>query len=563
MSFAPTNEAPECIDMQDLESCMHRLPYTDNGASLSSSREVLDLLRSDQHIHVHGARLSADEYLHLGTLIYASYERVRNLSRGPGIIIIVDDIADSFASVTALASHITRERPTDSRYSNANVSAFSRVAVVRGPKPAYICPTAAEYRASLKAAASAAKATFFIFTQLFAVNSAIWHSHNDPSLVLYIINTFPCGSPPIAAISVFNALLFTSPSSTTNSNNNRGAITLADPRGNDTLPPIWPPLINATERAHGGAGIPLAFFSSCSLRVPLHRHDIRNLSSLPSHLPALLPESAWKPPLGAMLDDLVIAAFRLLAGGGGGDSTPVGAAIAEHVQRRLHAAAGLIAGRPQWWWARRCLDPRSYGDADVLAALHGALVLAPDDDESNLPPTLAALHAAVTNPSPSAPATALARLAVGRYADADNVVDDEDESLWAIRATLVPRSSGDVDAAPADSVTLRATAAGSRSTVHVITTPPTMTFDDGELADAYRHPRAVLDAVCERWERYVGGLELERGRRALVRFEGGGGSGGGGTSNGTVTRDGFGVGRETAEAWMAVVDCGEALGELW
>ncbi|KKY23790.1 hypothetical protein UCDDS831_g02821 [Diplodia seriata] len=240
MSFERTNEAPACIDMQDLESCMDRMLYMDNRASLSSSVEVLELLRSEKHIHVYGVRLTADEFLHLGALIHSIYERVRNVSRGPGVIIIVDDIADSFAKVTALASHITGERPTDSRYSNKNVSAFSRVAIVRGPKPAYICPSTAEYRASLKAAASAAKGIFFIFTQHFAVDSAIWHSHNDPSLVLYIINTFPYGSPPIAAISVFNALLFTSPSSTTNSNNNRGAITLADPRGNDTLPNIWP-----------------------------------------------------------------------------------------------------------------------------------------------------------------------------------------------------------------------------------------------------------------------------------------------------------------------------------
>ncbi|KAL0262707.1 hypothetical protein SLS55_001678 [Diplodia seriata] len=564
MSFAPPNEAPACIDMQDLESCMDQMLYTDNRASMSSLVEVLELLRSEKHIHVYGVRLSADEFLHLGALIHSIYERVHNVSRGPGVIIIVDDIVDSFAKVTALASHITGERPSDSRYSNENVSAFSRVAIVRGLKPAYICPSTAEYRASLKAAASAAKGIFFIFTQHFAVNSAIWHSHNDPSLVLYIIDTFPHGSPPIAAISVFNALLFTSPSSTTNNNSaNRGAITLADPRGNDTLPNIWPSLIKATERAHGGTGIPLAFFSPCSLRIQLHHQDIRTLSGLPSHLPALLPETTWAPSLFRTLDSLITTTFRLLAGGDSdGSTSPAGSpprlAVADLVQRRLAATTGS----PNPPWARRCLDPRSYGESDILAAVRGALVLPPtplpypasSDNDSNavaLPPTLAALRAAMTNPAPSAPASALARLAVGRWTD----VDEESGSLWAMRATLASRSGGDAGA-PADSVTFRAAARGS---VYVVTAPPTMMFDDGEVADVYRHPRAVLDGVGERWEGYVDGVE--GGRRGRVQdVEGGGGGVDGG--NGAVAGDGFGVGRETAEAWMAVVVRGVVVGAV-
>lgn len=365
MASSSNNAGPMCLHIDDIVRRMHEMPAADNGACLSTSPAVLGLLSSRQHIHIYSVRLSIDELLHLGSLIHSYYRRPsNNVSRGPGAVIIVDDVSDAFSKLTALTAHVTNERPANT--SNA-IYCFSRIAIVRGPKPPNFCANVAAYKTSLGAAASALRATLERFSQLFSTNRAVWHSHQDPSLLLHIINTSPNGSPPIDAVSVFSALLFTA-SSTSNGTTTPGAITLADPRVGYGLPNVWPLLMTAATRAHGGQGIPVVFYSNCSMRVHLHAYSTQNLAGIADLFPALLPEAVWKPVFGQVMDQLLVAAFRLLAGGDLTATSPkrVGQTVVSEVKRRLNAE--LAKG-----WAKLCIDPRSYGEAEIMRTVKGAL----------------------------------------------------------------------------------------------------------------------------------------------------------------------------------------------
>lgn len=366
MASSSNNARPMCLHMDDVIRRMHEMPAADNGASLSTSPAVLGLLSSRQHIHIYSVRLSIDELLHLGSLIHSYYRRPsNNASRGPGAVIIVDDVADAFSKVTALAAHVTNERPAST--SNA-IYSFTRIAIVRGPKPPNFCANAAAYKSSLGAAASALRATLERFLQLFSTNRAIWHSHQDPSLLLHIINTSPNGSPPIDAISIFSALLFTGSSSSSNGTKTPGAVTLADPRAGYGLPNLWPLLMTAVTRAHGGRGIPVVLYSNCSMRVHLQAYSTQHLAGVPDLFPVLLPETVWKPVFGQVLDQLLVAAFRLLAGGDLTAASPkrVGQTVVAEVKRRLNAQVAK-------GWAKLCIDPRSYGEAEIMRTVKGAL----------------------------------------------------------------------------------------------------------------------------------------------------------------------------------------------
>ncbi|KAK0658971.1 hypothetical protein DIS24_g4343 [Lasiodiplodia hormozganensis] len=521
--------------MDDLMRRMLEMPAADNGASLSTSPAVLSLLSSRRHIHIYGARITIDELLHLGSLIHSYYHRPPNgASRGPGAVIIVDDVADAFSKVTALAAHVTNERPANT--SNA-IYCFSRIAIVRGPKPPNFCTNAAAYNSSLGAAASALRKTLEHFAQLFSTNRAIWHSHHDPSLLLHMINTSPNGSPPIDAVSVFSALLFTG-ASTSNGIKTPGAITLADPRSGYGLSNVWPLLVTATTRAHNGKGIPVIFYSNCSMRVHLQAYSTQHLAGIPDLFPVMLPEAVWKPVFGQVMDQLLVAAFRLLAGGDLTAASPkrVGKTVVDEVKRRLNAQVAK-------GWAKLCIDPRSYGEAEIMRTVRGAL---PNGGAPNNPLfTLEALKTTIRKPTPMSPATALSRPAIGPHSGTSS-----SSSLWAIRASIAPRSG---TGTPASSMALTIT---SRGPLHVLCTPPSATRSantttNGLLAtttnttiptsgDDHRHPRAVQQDVGSRWAGYVSAVR----HRTTAATN---------SSGFKATGNGFGISVQTARVWMAVV----------
>lgn len=103
MASSNDNEEPTCLNMDDVMRRMHEMPAADNGACLDSSPAVLGLLSSRQHIHIHGVRITIDEFLHLGNLNHSYYRRLPNgSSRGPEAVIVVDDVADAFSKVTTM-----------------------------------------------------------------------------------------------------------------------------------------------------------------------------------------------------------------------------------------------------------------------------------------------------------------------------------------------------------------------------------------------------------------------------------------------------------------------------
>ncbi|KAF4535124.1 uncharacterized protein LTHEOB_12813 [Lasiodiplodia theobromae] len=525
-----------CLKMDDLMHRMLEMPAVDNGASLSTSPAVLSLLSSRRHIHIYGARITIDELLHLGSLIHSYYHRPPNgVSRGPGAVIVVDDVADAFSKVTALAAHVTNERPANT--SNA-IYCFSRIAIVRGPKPPNFCTNAAAYNNSLGAAASALRKTLEHFAQLFSTNRAIWHSHQDPSLLLHMINTSPNGSPPIDAVSVFSALLFTG-ASTSNGTKTPGAITLADPRSGYGLSNVWSLLITATTRAHNGRGIPIVFYSNCSMRVYLQAYSTQHLAGIPDLFPVMLPEAVWKPVFGQVMDQLLVAAFRLLAGGDLTAASPkrVGKTVVDEVKRRLNAQVAK-------GWAKLCIDPRSYGEAEIMRTVRGAL---PNGGAPNTPLfTLEALKTTIRKPTPMSPATALSRPAIGPHSASS-------PSLWAIRASIAPRSAPLPANTPASSMALTIARSG---TTHILCTPPSATRTSSSATsnglllatsnttiptsgDDHRHPRAVQQDVGTRWAGYVSAVRHRTTSTNSSGFK--------------ATGNGFGVSVQTARVWMAVV----------
>lgn len=85
--------------------------------------------------------------------------------------------------------------------------------------------------------------------------------------------------------------------------------------------------------------------------------------------PALpLPEAVWKPVFGQVMDQLLVAAFRLLAGGDLTQASPkrVGQTVVAEVKRRLNAQVAK-------GWAKLCIDPRSYGEVEIMRTVKGAL----------------------------------------------------------------------------------------------------------------------------------------------------------------------------------------------
>ncbi|KAB2571365.1 hypothetical protein DBV05_g9961 [Lasiodiplodia theobromae] len=108
--------------------------------------------------------------------------------------------------------------------------------------------------------------------------------------------------------------------------------------------------------------------SNCSTRVHLQAYSTQHLAGIPDLFPMLLPEAVWKPVFGQALDQLLVAAFRLLAGGDLTAASPkrVGKTVVEEVKRRLNAQLAKS-------WAKLCIDPGSYGEAEIMRAVTGAL----------------------------------------------------------------------------------------------------------------------------------------------------------------------------------------------
>ncbi|OJD36433.1 uncharacterized protein BKCO1_1100059 [Diplodia corticola] len=532
MASTTANAGIACRDMETLISCMREMPQADGGASLASSPHVLRRLTSRRYIHVYTVRLTTDELLHLGALIHSVYQRVPGGSRGPGAIIVVDNALDAFEKVSALAAHITNERAADTIYTDDFTSCFSRVAVVRGPTPPHLCENVASYNASIKSSATAVRKIFLRFRQLFRTGRAIWHSHEDPSLLVDIIKTSANGSPPIDAISVFNAILFTG--STSASSSNQGTITCADPRsGHNGLPNIWPHFLMAVHGANNERGIPVTFYSSCSMRVKLHAYTINDVTGIQDLFPALLPESTWKPILGHAMDKLLLAVFRLLAGGDLSRATPTrtGAAVVRGVRRRL--ASAQLADQP---WTKLCVDPRSYTQAAIMATVRGALPPGhPNNSQTttttNPLPILAAIESTIRNPTPRDPATALARLALNPY------IDDPAStlpSLWAVRAAL--RFRGTDANNLSSTIALRVASSGA---THIITTPPPPSNNNNSATTTNpSHPRTIQLAIGQRWASYIHALH----HRATTS-----------SSSSSSSPHGYGVSAATARTWMAAV----------
>ncbi|GME32173.1 hypothetical protein GTA08_BOTSDO08209 [Neofusicoccum parvum] len=515
MAPSSPSAGPVCTSMSNVANCLSQMPGADNGASLSSSTAILNLINSRRHLHIYTLRISIDEILHIGTLIQ-DYYLPRDRRPGRGAVIIVDDADDGFAKITALAAHITGERASADPSSNASVSSFSRIVILRGHKPPNLCANEADYTARLRAVGNTFRSTMIRLSQKFALHRIIWHAHQDPTLILHILQTTT--APPIDAITIFSALRLDS------------TITLPHPTPGHPLPNPWPLLLTATSRLP----TPLIFASPPALHPTLHHYTTALLTGLPHHLPSLLPRPAWTPSLGALLDHLLASAFRLLAGGDCGPRSPrrPAPAVVTELRRRLPAAVA----RP---WARVCVDPRSYGERAVRDAVRAAL---PGGVGGGLP----AMAAAVANPAPPAPVAALERLAVGPGGV-------EGGALWAVRVQVAPRGGVGV---PRGAVEVRVvprggnvfllagrdagalqTRVGARWAAYVAEVArreeafPRDGRADGEFGVAVDVARAwvtvvpgVVAEAMEEWERAVrgglGGAErrmVEREVRALVR----------------------------------------------
>lgn len=133
------------------------------------------------------------------------------------------------------------------------------------------------------------------------------------------------------------------------------------------------------------------------------------------------------------------------------------------------------------------------------------------------------------------PATALSRPAPGPHSASSS-------SLWAIRATVAPRSSSGT---PASSIALTIT---SRGPTHVLFTPPSATRSANTTTtntaiptsgDDHRHPRAVQQDVGSRWAGYVNYINHRTNAANSSGFR--------------ATGNGFGISVQTARIWMAVV----------
>lgn len=521
-----SNRAPACLSMQNLINCINTMPGADHGASLSTTTAVLNLLHSPHHLHLFSLRASVDEILHVGALIHAHYSQSSTSPRPLPAIIVVDDIADGFSKICALATQVSGERPSNI---TSSIRAFSRMTIVRGSKPPSACASRTAYNTALNAAMSSITMTLTHFSKVHPNARVIWHSHADPTLLLQILST--TREPPLDAITIFDALLFPA-----------NSITLAHPNPNRGISNPWPQLFTATSRLRNGRGVPLVFASSSAMRSELHRYSIHYLIGLRDRFPAILPESVWKPAVGRVMDQLLVGVFRLYAGGDLGAHSPkrTGSAVVREIKRRLDCAVAR-------GWAAACVEPLSYHESAIKATVKGALParFAPlppygqpywdfyltGDTRRTKPndplPTFAALTQMIAYPLPAASASALSRLALGRHAAPLTSAPSSSRpargpgNLWAVRTTICPRPAPLPPNTPAESVALQIVASGSNA--HVLTTP---------------QPEAVQNATGAQWAQYVSGMQ---NRERTFAARSGGGSGG------------FGVSVETARAWCHVV----------
>ncbi|KAH7058871.1 hypothetical protein B0J12DRAFT_737487 [Macrophomina phaseolina] len=484
------------------------MPRADNGASVAGTPAVLNLLQSQRHVHLHTLRVSVGEILHVGALIQGYYGSTSPAS-APGAAIVVDDIDDGFNQICALAAHITGEQA--GRVSSY-ISSFSRVTIMRGSKPPSVCRDKTAYNTALNAATCALWTVLSRICQSMSGARVIWHSHADPTFLAHILQTTK--KPAIDAITVFDALSFL-----------QNAIRLPQPiERKYGFPSPWPIILNKT-KSHN---ISLVFASSGSMRTQLNAYGSPLILGVRNHFPVLLPESIWKCALGEAMDSLLVGVFRLLAGGDLSASSPkrTGSTVVAEVKRRLNARLGR-------GWAKSCVNDRSYTQQAIVATVQGALpgsLCSPDPVlrlDPNAPfPTLAALTQMIVSPSPSSSASAISRLAMGPHAapftNASSANNGPTSACqWAVRAVIAPRNPPLPPNTPSESVIVQIVPNGSN--VHVLTSA---------------QPQSIQNAVSGRWAGYVG--SMQRRERQYPASSGGG-------------SNGFGVSKETARVWCAVV----------